>query len=85
MANAIKQGSSIVVKNSLFALLGLILLSRPLAATAQQFGDFTYSSDGSAIALTGYSGPGGAVVIPATINGLPFTLDRLKQNPKARP
>ena len=57
MANAIKQGSSIVVKNSLFALLGLILLSRPLAATAQQFGDFTYSSDGSAIALTGYPVP----------------------------
>lgn len=38
---------------------------------AEQFGDFTYSSDGSAITLIGYTGPGGAVIIPENIEGLP--------------
>ena len=61
------------MKNTLLALLGVILLIAPLAATAQQFGDFTYTSDGSAITITGYTGPGGAVTIPATITGLPVT------------
>ena len=61
------------MKNTLLALLGFILLSTPRAATAQQFGDFTYTSDGSAITITGYTGPGGAVTIPATIIGLPVT------------
>lgn len=54
-------------------LLGVIFLIAPLAATAQQFGDFTYSSDGAAITITGYTGPGGSVTIPGTINGLPVT------------
>jgi len=61
------------MKNALLALLGFILLSTPLAATAQQFGDFTYSSDGSAITITGYTGPGGSLDIPAAISGLPVT------------
>ena len=61
------------MKNTLLALLGILLLSTPLAATAQQFGDFTYTSDGSAITITGYTGPGGAVNIPDTITGLPVT------------
>ena len=59
------------MKNTLLALLGFILLSTPLAATAQQSGDFTYSSDGSAITISGYTGPGGAVNIPDTMIGLP--------------
>ena len=59
------------MKNPLLALLGFILLSTPLAATAQQYGDFTYTSDGSVIAITGYTGPGGAVTIPASISGRP--------------
>ena len=67
---------STTLKNTLFALLGFILLSTPLAATAQQSGDFTYTSDGSAITITGYTGPGGAVTIPATIAGLPVTCIR---------
>jgi len=58
---------------TLLALLGLILLTAPLAATAQQFGDFTYSSDGTAITITGYTGAGGAVIIPDAISGLPVT------------
>ena len=49
-------------------LLGGLL--SPLAC-AQQAGDFRYSSDGSAITITGYTGAGGAVTIPGTIADLP--------------
>ena len=34
---------------------------------------FNYSVSNGAITITGYTGPGGAVTIPATINGLPVT------------
>jgi hypothetical protein len=34
---------------------------------------FTYSTNNGAIAITGYTGPGGVVTIPGTINGLPVT------------
>jgi len=61
------------MKNNLLALLGFVLLSTPLAATAQQSGDFTYDSDGSVATITGYTGPGGVVTIPDTIDGLPVT------------
>ena len=61
------------MKNIRLTLLGFLLLSTLLAVTAQQFGDFTYSSDGSAITITGYTGPGGAVTIPDTIAGRPVT------------
>jgi hypothetical protein len=61
------------MKNTPLALLSLILLSTPLVSTAQQSGDFTYTSDGSAITITGYTGPGGAVTIPDTVAGLPVT------------
>ncbi len=56
------------MKSTLLALLGFILATTPLAATAQQ------SSDGSAITVTGYTGPGGVVTIAANINGLPLTI-----------
>ena len=42
-----------------------------LPAAADQFGDFTFTSDGTAITITGYTGAGGAIAIPATINSLP--------------
>jgi hypothetical protein len=66
------------MKNILLALFGFILLITPLSATAQQFGDFTYSSDGLGITITGYTGPGGAVSIPdivpdPTFGDLPVT------------
>jgi hypothetical protein len=35
--------------------------------------DFTYSNNNGAITITGYTGPGGAVNIPSTINNLPVT------------
>ena len=50
-------------------LLALLLLLAPAAAQAQ----FTYTTNGDAITITGYTGPGGAVAIPATITGLPVT------------
>jgi hypothetical protein len=34
-------------------------------------GDFTYSTNAGALTITGYTGPGGALSIPAEINGLP--------------
>jgi choice-of-anchor C domain-containing protein len=35
--------------------------------------DFTWASDGSKITITGYTGPGGAVIIPVAIEGLSVT------------
>lgn len=61
------------MKNTLLCLLGFIFLSTPLTATAAQSGDFTYTSDGSAITITDYTGPGGTVTIPSTISGLPVS------------
>jgi hypothetical protein len=34
---------------------------------------YTYTTNNGAITITGYTGPGGAVTIPDTINGLPVT------------
>lgn len=47
----------------------LFLLCTPLPAL--QSGNFTYSTTGSAVTITGYTGPGGSVNIPATIAGVP--------------
>ena len=63
-------GSSLLpTLSTLVVLLGLA----PLAVEAAQSGDFMYSSDGSAITITGYTGYGGAVIVPGTIAGLPVT------------
>jgi hypothetical protein len=35
--------------------------------------DFAYTTDGALVTITGYTGTGGDVVIPATIGGLPVT------------
>src|SRR6266404_728558 len=51
------------------ALPLLLLGFTPISAKAQ----FTYTTNNGAITITGYSGPGGAVTIPDTINGLPVT------------
>ena len=48
----------------------LLLLTLPAVVQAE---DYTYWSDGGAITITRYTGPGGAVTIPSTINGLPVT------------
>jgi len=50
-------------------LLLLLLLTLPAVVQAQ----FNYTTDNGTITITGYTGPGGAVAIPDTINGLPVT------------
>jgi hypothetical protein len=63
------------MKNNPLALLGFLLLTAPLAATAQQYGEFTYyvypDGFGLYIAINGYLGSGGIVDIPDTIYGMP--------------
>jgi hypothetical protein len=46
-----------------------ILLAFPAVVQAQ----FNYTTNNSTITITGYTGPGGAVTIPDTIDGLPVT------------
>ena len=55
------------MKKTSLLLLGSLLLAAPVAVHAQ----FNYTSNGTNITITGYTGPGGAVTIPSTINGLP--------------
>ena len=47
----------------------LLLLALPVAVQAQ----FTYTTNNGTITITRYTGSGGAVTIPDTINGLPVT------------
>jgi hypothetical protein len=47
----------------------LLLLALPVAVQAQ----FTFVTNNGAITITAYTGPGGAVMIPETTNGLPIT------------
>lgn len=47
----------------------LLLLTQPAVAQAQ----FNHTTNNGAITITGYTGAGGAVAIPATINDLPVT------------
>lgn len=50
--------------------LAWLLCVAPLAGQAE---DFTYATNNGTITITSYTGPGGEVVIPATIVGLPVT------------
>jgi BspA type Leucine rich repeat region (6 copies) len=50
-------------------LLAAALLALPAVVQAQ----FTYTTNNGTITITGYTGSGGAVTIPDTINGLPVT------------
>ena len=56
------------------AILAAVLFGCPWTASADVFGDFAYTSDGTAIIITDYTGAGGDVVIPDTIDGLPVTV-----------
>jgi hypothetical protein len=47
----------------------LLLLILPLVAQAQ----FEYAVESGTVTISKYTGPGGAVIIPDTINGLPVT------------
>jgi hypothetical protein len=52
-----------------FLLPLLLLLALPAAVEAQ----FTYTTTNGSITIMGYTGPGGAVTIPSTLNGLPVS------------
>ena len=49
-------------------LLGVLLLALPAVVQAQ----FTFTTNNGTITITGYTGSGGAVVIPSTTNGYPI-------------
>ena len=51
-------------------LLGALLLSVAVVK-ADQFGDFTYASDGTNVTITGYTGSNSVVMIPSSIADLP--------------
>jgi hypothetical protein len=61
------------IKQVILAFFGLMVLSSPQAATAQQAGDFGYTTDGAAITITNYTGTNLEVVIPGAIQNLPVT------------
>jgi autotransporter-associated beta strand protein len=51
-----------------------LTLDAGFTATANaQFGDFTYTTANGEVTITGYTGAGGAVEIPAQIDGMPVT------------
>ncbi len=59
-----------LIKSIVFtSLFSLIFYSS--AAFAEQWGDFTYTESGGTITITDYTCPGGAAVIPDTIDGKP--------------
>jgi hypothetical protein len=51
----------------------LVLLLLVLPATAQPQFTWTTNSEGASVTITGYTGPGGAVIIPNSINNLLVT------------
>jgi hypothetical protein len=51
----------------------LVLLPVLLASAEVQAEDFTYITNNGTILITGYTGAGGAVVIPSSVSGLPVT------------
>ena len=51
--------------------MGLLILSSPMRATAQQSGDFKYTVNSNAVTITGYASDGGAISIPSAISPPP--------------
>ena len=68
----LSKGSRIQLNQSLAARAGILLLLLTLPAAVQAQFNYTNNSDGTAT-ITGYTGPGGDVSIPSTINGLSVT------------
>ena len=62
-----------VLSMRLLQFLAALCLLSVIPANAAQSGDFTYTATTTEVTITGYTGAGGAVVIPASINGTPVT------------
>ena len=60
------------MKNALAVLIAFFLPQLALAQTTTADG-FVYTVSGSAVTITGYTGSGGAITIPAAISGVPVT------------
>lgn len=66
----------ITLRHPLIQLASFCLAFPATSLSGAEYAGFTYTSSGGAITITDYDGPGGAVVIPDTIAGLPVrTLD----------
>jgi hypothetical protein len=50
-------------------ILGAFVVVAPNAVSADQEGDFTYTVSGGNATVTGYTGAGGAIIIPSTLGG----------------
>jgi hypothetical protein len=57
------------MKKNILLLFGWLFLAVPVAVQAQ----FIYSTSSGAVTITGYTGLGGDVTIPSTIDGVPVT------------
>src|SRR5262245_39716583 len=72
---SVMSANTLMKSTSLFGRLArhlqtiLVLTALPVSLHAQ----FLYRTNNGAITITGYSGPGGAVTIPDSINSLPVT------------
>jgi len=64
---------SLVDPNDRQTNYNVTLINGTLTVTQAVSLAFTYTTNAGAITITGYTGPGGAVTIPAYINGLPVT------------
>ncbi len=64
-----KEGFMQFRKSILLLVLGCVFLSS--SAFGLTWGDFSYEVSGSTVIITGYTGTGGNVVIPDTIDGMP--------------
>jgi hypothetical protein len=58
-------------KRCLAALCALFMAAAALSA--QTAADFQYTAANGEVTITGYTGQGGAVIIPGTIGGKPVT------------
>lgn len=61
------------MRRRVWHLFMLLFVSSQISATAAQFGDVSYASDGTSISITDYFGMDKEVVFPSTILGLPVT------------
>lgn len=68
---SISQHVRLVGAARLLPMLLLCCLANALSAA--QFGDFTYTNNVTSVTINAYTGTGGAVAIPATIDKLPVT------------
>jgi hypothetical protein len=62
-----------VLSMRLLQFLAALCLISVIPAKAAQFGDFTYTATAPLASVTGYTGAGGVVRIPETIEDLPVT------------